>query len=61
MLSFRGYLLLAPFINPFSNMTHFHVHFDYYSVILYSFRNFMRKIKIVKTAAINLLTSIDPS
>ncbi|MPC36310.1 hypothetical protein E2C01_029764 [Portunus trituberculatus] len=27
------------FFNPFSTMTHFHIHSGYYLVILYSFRN----------------------
>ncbi|MPC50579.1 hypothetical protein E2C01_044408 [Portunus trituberculatus] len=30
-------------------------------VILYSFTNFIDGVKMVKTVAINLLTSIDPS
>ncbi|MPC10050.1 hypothetical protein E2C01_002676 [Portunus trituberculatus] len=42
-------------------MTRFHIHSSYYLVILHSFRNSCGGIKIVKTLAINLLTSIDPS
>ncbi|MPC41858.1 hypothetical protein E2C01_035467 [Portunus trituberculatus] len=42
-------------------MTHFHIYSAYYLVILYSFRNLCGGIEIVKTVAINLLTSIDPS
>ncbi|MPC40004.1 hypothetical protein E2C01_033558 [Portunus trituberculatus] len=38
----------------------FHIHSAYYLVILYSFKNSWG-VKIVKTVAINLLTSIDPS
>ncbi|MPC64270.1 hypothetical protein E2C01_058382 [Portunus trituberculatus] len=42
-------------------MTRFHIHSAYYLVILHSFRNLCGGIRIVKTVAINLLTSIDPS
>ncbi|MPC84936.1 hypothetical protein E2C01_079690 [Portunus trituberculatus] len=52
------------YISPFSTMTRFHsfyIHSGDYLVILYSFRILCRGIKIEKTPAINLLTSIDPS
>ncbi|MPC21139.1 hypothetical protein E2C01_014115 [Portunus trituberculatus] len=42
-------------------MSGFHIHSGDYLVILYSFRNLCGRIKIVKTLAINLLTTIDPS
>ncbi|MPC81079.1 hypothetical protein E2C01_075679 [Portunus trituberculatus] len=41
-------------------MTRFHIHFGYYLVTIQP-QNLMWSIKIVKTVAINLLTSIDPS
>ncbi|MPC07488.1 hypothetical protein E2C01_000050 [Portunus trituberculatus] len=48
------------FINSFSSMTHFYINSACYLVILNSFR-ICGWIKIVKTVAFNLLTSIDPS
>ncbi|MPC94480.1 hypothetical protein E2C01_089651 [Portunus trituberculatus] len=42
-------------------MTCFLIRSAYYLVILYSFRNSCGVFKKVKTVAINLLTSIDPS
>ncbi|MPC36762.1 hypothetical protein E2C01_030230 [Portunus trituberculatus] len=41
-------------------MGRFHILSAYYLVILNSFRNSCGGIEIVKTVAINLLTSIDP-
>ncbi|MPC94835.1 hypothetical protein E2C01_090020 [Portunus trituberculatus] len=46
--------------NSFSTRTRFYIHSAYYLGILYSFRN-LCGIKIVKTVAINLLTSIKHS
>ncbi|MPC89475.1 hypothetical protein E2C01_084426 [Portunus trituberculatus] len=48
-------------LGPFSTMTCFRIHSAYYMVISYSFRNSCGGSEIVKTVAINFLTSIDPS
>ncbi|MPC61704.1 hypothetical protein E2C01_055778 [Portunus trituberculatus] len=42
-------------------MSHFHTRSAYYLVILYSFRNLCEGFKIVKSMAINLLATINPS
>ncbi|MPC48707.1 hypothetical protein E2C01_042489 [Portunus trituberculatus] len=45
-------------LNPLSTMPRFHIHCGYYLVILYSIRNLLGGIEIVKTLAVNFLTPI---
>ncbi|MPC64205.1 hypothetical protein E2C01_058316 [Portunus trituberculatus] len=56
-------MLILSHFNLLSTMTRFHIHSAYYLVmcIYTASKTYVGESKIVKTVAINLLTSIDPS